>query len=347
VFKNRTLFVVGAGASKEANLPIGAELKQQIGDKLNILFPDGYNQSSGDPRITQALRYYVKRKGATDINPYRVAGVHIYEAMHQAISIDNFLDAHRDDEKIQLCGKLGIASCILEAERNSLLYVDDRNDRRLDYRELSKTWYGSFQQLLTENVFKSDIDTILENVSFITFNYDRCIEHFLAHSLSNYYRINFDEACRIVSKMTIQHPYGAVGRLPWQPKGGEAVDFGANTSIENLLNIAGQLKTFTERVEDEDALAAIRREMEEAHTVVFLGFSFGDTNMDLIKPGKESKAMRVYGTGKGISESDIKSVRGQLLSTFGKDPRHIGVEIRNDLTCAQLFGEYWRSISRD
>ncbi len=34
MFKSKTLFIVGAGASAEAGLPIGRELKVKIRDKL-------------------------------------------------------------------------------------------------------------------------------------------------------------------------------------------------------------------------------------------------------------------------------------------------------------------------
>jgi hypothetical protein len=36
MFKSKVLFIIGAGASCEANLPIGFELKNKIGKKLNL-----------------------------------------------------------------------------------------------------------------------------------------------------------------------------------------------------------------------------------------------------------------------------------------------------------------------
>lgn len=138
----------------------------------------------------------------------------IRDAMPQALSIDNYLDAHSSDEKIELCGKLAIVECILEAERQSRLFFKLPEASGIDMSGLNETWYANFFQLLTENVRKEDVGKVFENVSFIVFNYDRCIEHFLVYATANYYRITIENAQQLVSKLTLLHPYGVVGRLP-------------------------------------------------------------------------------------------------------------------------------------
>ncbi len=40
MFKRKTVFVVGASASKEVDLPVGDELKNSIASKVNIGFND-------------------------------------------------------------------------------------------------------------------------------------------------------------------------------------------------------------------------------------------------------------------------------------------------------------------
>ena len=87
---NKVVFIFGAGASKEAGLPTGVELKKQISSMLDIRF-DHRDQKSGDYVITQALRDLVKtedgRRG--DINPYLHQAWHIRDALPLAISISN------------------------------------------------------------------------------------------------------------------------------------------------------------------------------------------------------------------------------------------------------------------
>jgi hypothetical protein len=41
MFKRRTLFVLGAGASAEVDFPLGSQLAKAIGNKLDIRFEGG------------------------------------------------------------------------------------------------------------------------------------------------------------------------------------------------------------------------------------------------------------------------------------------------------------------
>ena len=109
MIKQKIVFVVGAGASKEVGVPIGRDLTSNIAVALDIQFPDGYQQSSGSYLICQALRRLVEKQNSRDINPFLHAGWAIRDAAPLALSIDNFIDAHRQDERIKLCGKLAIA----------------------------------------------------------------------------------------------------------------------------------------------------------------------------------------------------------------------------------------------
>jgi hypothetical protein len=145
-----------------------------------------------------------------------------------------------------------------------------------------------------------EIDSIFKNVSFITFNYDRCIEHFLFHSIRDYYGIDENRMRELMGGLRVFHPYGAVGLLPWQTGPGEGVPFGGIEYSPKLLPISRQIKTFTERVEDDAALTVIRNEVAEAEVVVFLGFAFLEENMKLISPGHPTKAKRVFATAHGI-----------------------------------------------
>jgi hypothetical protein len=63
--------------------------------------------------------------------------------MPQAISIDNFIDPHRSSSAVVLCGKLGITQAILEAERRSTLYFDERQQQtsEFEHNKVQATWY--------------------------------------------------------------------------------------------------------------------------------------------------------------------------------------------------------------
>ena len=109
----QTVFVIGAGASKEVGLPTGDELKNLISKSLDI-DTDAFDRkaTSGDSLICETLIREVP-DGLT----YLPAAHHIRDAMPQAESIDNFIYQHQGDKKIELCGKLAIVRSILVAER--------------------------------------------------------------------------------------------------------------------------------------------------------------------------------------------------------------------------------------
>lgn len=350
MFEKKTVIVLGAGASKESGLPTGQELKDQIVQLLNIKF-DWREQTRGDYRISEALRLHLKQRGddKIDINPHLHAAWHICEAMPQAMSIDNFIDAHNGDEKIELCGKLAIVRSILEAERHSSLFVDETQGirGRPEFGKLKDTWYNKFFQLLTENCRPDDLVERVQSIALIIFNYDRCVEHFLYHALQNYYKISPQKAADIVQKIEIYHPYGKVGSLPWQGGSG-AVEFGKEPSPNQLLELAAQIKTFTEGTDPSSSeVANIRTSMVHAKILVFLGFAFHPLNMRLIAPGEAESRQRnkliCYATAKGISSSDCENLTAEMNEAFG-DPNN-RLHIRNDLTCYELFQEYWRGLS--
>lgn len=349
MFEKKTLLILGAGASQECRLPTGYEIKERIADLLDIRFQDG-GLSSGDPVICNALRLAVQRINPNDrnINPYMHAAWKIRDAMPQAISIDNYVDAHEDDRRMQLCGKLAIVRSILDAERGSSMYVDPRNGRQMpDYRALESTWFSAFFQLLTENCRAGQLEQRLANIGLVIFNYDRCIEHYLYHALQTYYRIESNVAAKLVRSIAIFHPYGSAGVLPWY-EGHPSAEFGTEPHAQLLLDLAGQIKTFTEGTDpDASDIVAIRKWLSAAELVLFLGFAFHRLNLNLLKssdaPHRGPDRVDYFGTAKGISSSDCAAVREDLIALASAKPDRI--VLRNDLTCAQLLREYWRTLS--
>jgi len=61
--ERRTAIVIGAGASAECDLPVGAKLKTRIAQLLDIRFEFASNQISGDHSILRSLgsKGYSKR----------------------------------------------------------------------------------------------------------------------------------------------------------------------------------------------------------------------------------------------------------------------------------------------
>ena len=339
------VLVIGAGASKEVNLPVGAELKTQIAKVLNIRH-EILRKESGDDIIDGSFRILGNN---SDVNSYLGAARRVRDAMPQAISIDNFIDSHRSDEKIAICGKLAISRCILMAESKSLLKVDRSNIyNKPDFSALEPTWFNAFFQLLTENCQQSDLPERLSKVTIICFNYDRCIEHFLYSSLQNYYNMKPEEASDALTYLEIYHPYGTVGKLPWQGDKQNGIEFGDTPSPMKLLSLAGELRTFTEGIDPTKSdISALQSALLMAKRIAFLGFAFNTHNIQLLFPGLDDGTIRrycpVYATAFGISKADIQVINQEIIKRGGIAHEHI--YLNKDLKCSQLFNEYWRSLS--
>jgi hypothetical protein len=338
--KAKTVFVVGAGASREFGLPVGKELTEIIANRLNYqiirgsLVPD----SDGDPDILDAIQQFANDRPTLD--SYLAAAKRIREGIIFSSSIDTFLDLHRDDVKITQLGKLAIAKTILEREKNSSLFIDYNSTEFRDVQSLKETWLVRFVRGLSDGVRREEINRLFERVSFVVFNYDRCIEHFLYQSLKKLYGLSDGEAAAAMKNLVILHPYGTISDLPWQTRGG--IPFGFTANRPNLLMTASQIRTFTEQLEDNDLPELIEQEVAAAEAIVFLGFSYHPSNMRLLDFPMTYQAERVFGTAFEISESDTREIESRVRALIGKTD--VSVHIRNDLKCAKILEEYSRSI---
>ncbi len=344
------VLVVGAGASNEANLPTGAELKKQIANALDIQLELGRGITRGDPRILEAYRTiaHLDQKLKDNINPLVLAGRRIRDGMPQAISVDNFIDNHRDDKTIAQCGKLAIVRCILAAEQASKLFVDTSNiNNKIAFAKIESTWFNSFFQLLTENCPATDLPARLSQIAIICFNYDRCLEHYLCASLQNYYGMELTAAAEVLRNLEIHHPYGMVGRLPWQDHAA-GFEFGGEPDGKKLIDLSEELRTFTEGIDptksDIQSISAI---LASAQRIAFLGFAFHRLNIQLLfamKPNQQnSRNCPVYATAFGVSYSDCQKITEELGQYAGIEQSSI--RIKNELKCAGLFHEYRRSLA--
>jgi hypothetical protein len=299
----RALFVVGAGASREAGLPTARGLIDIIASKLDFRMQNGSRlQGFGDDHILDIFQQHEKTREG--MQAYFEAAWRVRDGIVYSNSIDTFLDVHCEHQRIQLCGKMAIVKSILEAEQKSKLFVDAANRQFADLEGLRKTWYFDFARHLSDGVRMNEINRIFEKVSFVIFNYDRCVEHFMYNALRHHYGIDEAVASAVMETLKVIHPYGDIGRLPWQHKDG--IPFGFTANRANIEFIASRIKTFTEQIEEREMLAAIRDEVEVADMLVFLGFSYHPGNMKLLNLGEHCKTERIFGTAVGISPSKCR-----------------------------------------
>jgi hypothetical protein len=345
MFLDKTVIVVGAGASFEAGLPLGHALKSSISKLTKLTFDDFGRLKGGDldfwQELTRSDHFFGKQQRVA------AACAKISQGIHYVSSVDSFLEIHRLDADIQHCAKTAISKLILDGERKSKLHVNrDNIYNTLDPSRLEATWYQELAQAFFESVEAENLAAAFDPVTFISFNYDRCIEWFLFNAVQALYFLQPEQAKPILQGLQILHPYGEVGSAGWlgEPSGNE---FGAD-GRGGIVRAQGRIQTFTERSVPEMTIELVRKAVAQARTIIFLGFSFHPQNMELLWPENskgETEIRQVFGTSMGMSEQDRSTVQDQIVKRFG--PRK-GAALRVTLppiSCSEFMRQFKRSIT--
>ncbi len=343
MFKTKTVFVVGAGASSEVGLPYGKGFKNELANTLDINREWAEGRATGDQSIAAALNERMKATGKArdEIHKYLNAARSISKILPLEASIDELLFHHSGNNEMALCGKLAIARRIIDAEKDSALYPLDRGE--IDFRRIADSWFDPLWKLMKQGSHANDPSAIFQNVSFIVFNYDRCIEHFLYHALQRSSGLSSVDAAQVLQNLQIFHPYGSLGKLPWQ-NSADPTDFGENVlSDEKLLAVADSIKTVSDGLGDQTERTKIQSAIREARTIIFIGFAFHEQNMRLMKPKDNSSyQVRIFATAKGIAESDASAVKEKISELLDGG---MYVEQVVYKSCVDFFGECSHRLS--
>jgi hypothetical protein len=347
------VFVIGAGASEEINMPIGTKLKDDIGGLLSF---EKYRNIKGElAEIIGNVFYAISKYEQSSGNVSRGESTIIAKAsdiiasLPLAESIDNYINSNRDNKDIEMYCKIGIAGAILRAERDSSLFQPDLNN--FDLSKTKGTWYHSLFSKLTNGCTIKQFVERLKEVAFLTFNYDRSLEYFLYIAIRLYFGISQRESWIIINNINIFHAYGQTGFLSFQG-GNVSVDYGVFPQSVYLYNTALNIKTFMEGIDvTNEKYQKMLSYLYEADNVIFLGFAYHKQNMDLLYPKIVEKGDKInpsdnlivpalstyYGTffnisdeGKRIIEENIKKsnkrIQGDIKVCSGK--------------CVDLFTQY-------
>ncbi|QSX78110.1 hypothetical protein [Agrilutibacter solisilvae] len=308
---------------------------------------DAFGHPLGDRPILSAIRH--KLGPGNSLHTHVRAAERISNGMAQAPSIDNYIHAHKGDSEIELCGKLAIVREILLAESKSTLFVS-RSDscNRMNHEGLQEGWFNRF----CRNYFigctkreRAGLADRLSSLKFIVFNYDRCVEHQLFNWIRDYFSLGDEETVDLLSHVEIYHPYGSIGRLDWQSGDRRRVHFGDEVAGDVLLELAGEIKTFTESSKTSPETAKIKQLVRSCQTVVFMGFGYDRLNLKLLASGGGGgfdKRRAVIGTAAGLSRHSRALVTQQLEQVVRVPQEQV---ILDELFCDQFVQDYSLSLS--
>lgn len=327
MFKQNIVLVVGAGASFEYKLPLGLELKERIAKSVRFRFEAG-RQTSGDPELLEHIRRHVK--GKTDlVNEYSLAANALAQAIPSFVSIDEALHFVSEDSKAVEIGKVAIVDQIVRGERESELAYDTATGR---IRALAPGWLSELFSMAVSGVRKAELGRIFDHVTFINFNYDRVIEHYLYWALQEHTGASSSQAMEIVEGLSMLRPYGSIGK--YSPNFSSEAGFGTSAYFDPFKRLEA-LGTYTDDKPLHD-LGSMLNVLASAKLVVFLGFGYHSANLGHIKLSTGSGSATVLGTIKGIHPSNHHDIARRIAENLGIAPDRVDL---HDIGATSLLAE--------
>lgn len=285
MIETKTVFVLGAGASHPYGLPLGNELYKCV--IQDFTQKDQATLVDLDASITLANTTSFNQKHIDHfISALKFSGL---------TSVDAFLEKRQ--EFIDL-GKAIMAIELLKREKHEMLWaVPEAN------------W---LQYIYARLITKQLKDFGRNAVSFITYNYDRTLEHFIHTSLMNTYGQSSAACAEAFSNIGVIHLHGRLGYLPWQ-RSQNPITFGAQEITPQVIDMCqSEIRIVHESVDDRNVeFNAARRILWEAKRIYFLGFGYAPQNIERLNFG-EMTPMIAEGTALGITQREQSVIIKQL-----------------------------------
>lgn len=314
-----TLFILGAGASTPYGFPTGRKLRTYIFSE----FPLDYERILKDYGEMEA--FFCE----SEIQKARFFADTFHNS--SSPSIDQFLATSPGFKDI---GKIAIAAAILKFEEES--YFREKV-------KLESDWYRFlFEKMIRGFSSPESCENFAENkVAFITFNYDRSLEHFLYESLINLFYDKMEVIARNpLSFMPFPfiHIYGYLDKPVWA--GGSEyrtqVDYRTIDRLKHNIRVVGERP-----IEISSKLIEL---FERAQNIFFLGFGYDPENIKALGlPDNITGDHRIFGTAMNYTEKERMDITKLLSQCRGGipvkiiRPQHIAIK---DANCHQLLRNY-------
>lgn len=292
-----TTLVLGAGASMPLGYPSGEDLRAVVLANLKTVEGDAFQQLAnivGDITLINNFHREFKESGRT--------------------SVDAFLE-HRPE--YNLIGKLAIAQALLPHENREALFQNKQG-----------CWY----QFLYSKMSSGFNDFDKNQLSIVTYNYDRSLEAFLFCALKSSYGKTGIEVANKLSKIKFVHLHGSLGALPWQSEKSREYD-NQNSDEVAINNAAKEIMIIHEGDESSKEYLEARWLVQHSERVIFLGFGFNENNIARlhVPKGRVGLFASAYGLTQQIMD-ELSSQHFANLMEFGH-PNHESLQfLRSSVT---------------
>lgn len=150
-----------------------------------------------------------------------------------------------------------------------------------------KDWYAHlFDGLNFENE-----NATFSNLSFVTLNYDRSLEHFLNRNIDYNCRDDrMDRAYEKLSQIKIVHAHGSLGEYP-------AVGYGEREADDAMVSQAAtRIKIVSDKLTDSPEFQEAQRLVGKAENIIFLGCGYHPETIKGLFATSSPSGQRVFGT---------------------------------------------------
>lgn len=269
---DKCVLIIGAGGTKPYGLPLGRELR----DSILRIAPD-------EPIIEALLKECrISKQAFVEFQKdFRSSG---------RASIDAFLEVRPQRLKP---GKFAIAHCLTALESTPRLFPP--------YAPRDH-WFEALWHKLEKSTWKEIQKTKLR---IITFNYDRCLEFYLATIISNNYSVTYKRVLKWISDKIIVHVHGTLGdyeliKLDWKDERGIV------TVVDGIPNAIKSIVVVSEANPKTEAFNRAREWISKADSIGFIGFGFHGENMKRLgitpRRGSWAGSANITCTHKGLTK---------------------------------------------
>ena len=220
-----TGFVLGAGASMHLGYPSGYTLKSKVLDQLR-------DRSSHQRLALEGLGF----------DEDLITGFVTDLDNSSRASVDAFLEFR---EVFMDVGKAAIAACLIPYELAGNLFHPAKP---------AEDWYQRLASHLTDGTSQ---EFEQNQVSFITFNYDRSLESYLHTDLRSSYGLTEEAATELLGTLSFVHVHGLLGRLPWEDSTAPARPYEDLVNVDTVRAATEGIRVLHEG-DDEDPLSRKR-----------------------------------------------------------------------------------------
>lgn len=264
------VFITGAGASADYGFPLGRELATYVRNVLGEAWnPDRLSEFGPLVKATENL----------SVDERAAASIVLRGSLDYFDSIDRLLTNRATNPNVVSLGRALIAYSISR-----------RENEMWDHRaRLPAGGYASFDQCfqhtstfpgwLSEFARASELArsperaaAVLSATSFITFNYDRTIEHMLAVLLAQIHGL--EEMKRLIRKIEVIHVYGDLGAMLQS----EVDDYPFGEM--RVPMVRDRIRLFSDPFLEQALLSRIRFRTTNAARVAIIGFGFDPFNVE-------------------------------------------------------------------